>query len=160
MIFTPPPLFFTPFTPCGKFLPHPFTPFTPLLTPFTPPHTKGVLSIINVHLCCLYSSVSISSSVPSRKWKCRSPPSWTSTLSNTMFTISGHIVSSGGSAVSYTICPARHFSKVFPSVICFFHAGRKLSLFSTMPFHAVRNACSKSFSKRLLLLQPATPFCW
>ena len=26
----------------------PPTPFTPLLTPFTPPHTKGVLSIINV----------------------------------------------------------------------------------------------------------------
>ena len=30
-----------------------------------------------------YSSVSISISVPSRKWKCKSPPSWTSTLSNT-----------------------------------------------------------------------------
>ena len=45
MIFTPPPLFFTPFTPCGNFLPHPFTPFTPWLTP---PQIEGVLSIINV----------------------------------------------------------------------------------------------------------------
>ena len=106
-----------------------------------------------------YSSVSISISVPSRKWKCKSPPSWTSTLSNTMFTISGQTVSSGGSVVSCTICPARHFSKAFPSMICFFHAVRKPSRFSTMPFHAVRNACSKSFSKRLQPLHPATPFC-
>ena len=106
-----------------------------------------------------HSSVSISSTVPSRKWKCRNPPSWTSTLPNTMFTISGHIVSSGGCAVSSIICPARHFSKAFPSVICFFHAGRKLSLFSTMPFHAMRKAFSRSFSKRLQPLHPATPFC-
>ena len=38
MVFYPTPLFFTPFTPCGIFLPH----------PFTPPQIEGVLSIINV----------------------------------------------------------------------------------------------------------------
>ena len=52
--FYPTPLFFTPFTPCGNFLPHPvtplLTPFTPCAPPLTPPHfgmgsfyNKGVL---------------------------------------------------------------------------------------------------------------------
>lgn len=52
--FYPTPLYFTPFTPCGNFLPHPvttlLTPFTPCVTPLTPPHEKGVLSIINKYV--------------------------------------------------------------------------------------------------------------